>query len=83
MNGPLGDERLDHLFARLMFTIANSTRGKKTAPYRIEQFLPRWDPDAPPERKPQMSGEEILRAVKGAHRSMTGRERRRRNGDAV
>lgn len=76
MAGPLGAARLDALFAQLMSVLANVNRSKRTRPYTTEQFMPKWDGSAPPERKAEMSGEEILRAVKGYQRTMAGREGR-------
>jgi hypothetical protein len=73
--GPLGDARLDALFAQLLSLTANVNRPKRQRPYRPEQFMPKWDPEAPPERRPEMSGEDILRAVKGMQRSMSRRGR--------
>ncbi len=78
--GPLGPERLDYLFAQLMSTIANVNRGKGQKPYRSEQFMPTWDAGAPPVRRPEMSGEEILQAVKGIQRSLS--RKGGRGGDA-
>ena len=78
--GPLGSTRVDALFAQLMSVIANVNRGKSQRPYRAEQFLPRWDPEAPAEHRPEMDGEQILRAVKRAQRRMTG-EAVARDGD--
>jgi hypothetical protein len=57
----------------LMATIANVNRGKKQRPYEVKQFRPKWDPGAPPERKPEMSGHDMLAAVKGYNRRMGGK----------
>jgi hypothetical protein len=65
----------------LMAVIANVNRGKGVRPYKQEQFMPRWDPEAPPERKPEMSGQEMLRAVKSINNRMGGRGARQ-SGDA-
>lgn len=59
-----------------MSVLANVNRGKRQRPYTAQQFMPKWDPEAPPERKPEMSGEEMLEAVKGYQRTMGGRGRR-------
>lgn len=75
--GPLGDARLDYLFANLAAVVANVNRSKRQRPYRPEQFIPKWDPEAPPERRPQMSGDEMLRAVKGINASMQGKRDRK------
>jgi len=56
----------------LMSVIANSNRGKKQKPYKPDQFMPKWDPEAPPERRPAMDGQEMLRAVKQAHKALGG-----------
>jgi len=66
--GPLGDARVDVLFAQLMSVIANVNRGKSQRPYRAEQFMPKWDPGAPEQKRPGMDGEQMLRAVKRMHR---------------
>lgn len=70
--GPLGAARQDALFAQLMTLLANVNRPKNKRPYKTEQFVPKWDPDAPPERKPEMSPDEMLRAVRKIHKTMTG-----------
>lgn len=49
MTGPLGPERLDLLFAMLMMTIVNINSPKGKAPKKLEDFIPRWDADAPKE----------------------------------
>lgn len=70
--GPIGRERDDQLFAQLQATIANAQRSKKQRPYKAEQFVPRWGrrrPDGP------MSGEDMLRTVKGLHRGMVDKGR--------
>lgn len=79
--GPLGAERIDILFARLMSVIANANRSKSQRPYSAEQFMPKWDPEALPDRRPEMDGEQMLRAVKRMHRGMAGR-RGAEGGDA-
>ena len=79
--GPLGAARHDELFAMLMALIANVNRAKSRRPYRTDEFRPRWDPDAPPTPRPQQTPEEMLKAVKKLHRSMTRGEGRKR-GDA-
>ena len=71
MAGPIGDERLDTLFGMLASVIANVNRSKKQRPYTAEQFMPKW------ERRRQvntgeMSGEDMLRAVKRIHKAMGG-----------
>lgn len=63
-----------------MSVIANANRGKSTRPYRADQFIPKWDPEAPQAAKPVMDGEEMLRAVKRMHRRMAG-ERARESAD--
>jgi hypothetical protein len=75
VSGPLGPERFDLLFADLASVIANAQRAKSQRPYRPDQFMRKWDPDAPPPRNPEMDGEEMLRAVKKLHRGMA-RERK-------
>ena len=56
----------------LASVIANVNRTKSQRPYRAEQFIPKWDRDAPPERTPEMDGRDMLRAVKRAHKAMGG-----------
>jgi hypothetical protein len=56
----------------LMSVIANSNRGKRQKPFKPEQFMPKWDPTAPPERPREMDGHEMLRAVKRAHKALGG-----------
>lgn len=56
----------------LASVIANVNRAKRTKPYRAEQFIPKWDADARPERRPEMSGEDMLRAVRRYNRRMGG-----------
>ena len=72
MAGPVGDSRFDLLFAMLSSVIANVNRSKRSKPLKPEQFMPKWDSKARPERRPEMSGEEMLRAVKRAHRALGG-----------
>jgi hypothetical protein len=62
--GPLGPARLDALFAQLMSVLANVNRSRRQRPYTAEQFMPQWDAEAPKQRRPEMSGEEMLRAAK-------------------
>lgn len=76
--GPIGQERLDELFAMLMTIIANVNRSKKQRAYETRQFRPKWDPEAPPERRPEMSGHQILDQVRKLNRRMGGR-----GGDAA
>jgi len=56
----------------LAAVIANVNRTKRQKPYQAEQFIPKWDRDAPPERPAEMSGEDMLRAVKRAHKALGG-----------
>lgn len=72
MAGPIGDGRFDELFGRLMATIANVNRGKRQKPYTAEQFRPKWDPSAPPERRREMTGEDMLREVKRINKGLGG-----------
>ena len=71
MTGPIGDERLDHLFAMLQATIANVNRSKGHRPYESKQFLPKWGHEAP--KQGPMSGEDMLRAVKRLNKQMGGK----------
>jgi hypothetical protein len=70
--GPIGAERDDYLFAVLCSVIANANRTKRSKPFEPKQFMPKWDPNALPERRPAMTGEEILRAAKRAHKALGG-----------
>ncbi len=79
--GPLGPARTDYLFGMLASVIANTSRPKKSRPYKAEQFVPKWDADARPERRPEMDGHEMLSAVRKINRMVGGKERERR-GDA-
>jgi len=56
----------------LAAVIANSNRSKRAKPYRAEQFIPRWDSDARPERRPEMTGQEMLKAVKKINKAIGG-----------
>lgn len=56
----------------LCSVIANSNRGKSSRPFTPAQFVPKWDPKALPERQPEMTGEDMLRAVKRAHKALGG-----------
>jgi hypothetical protein len=79
--GPLGPARTDYLFGMLASVIANVNRPKRARPYKAEQFVPKWDADARPERKPEMDGHEMLSAVRKINRTLSGKGRARR-GDA-
>lgn len=70
MAGPIGGERLDHLFAMLQALIANVNRGKRQRAFEADQFMPKWGRAKP---KGPMSGEDMLAAVKRLHKSMGGR----------
>lgn len=72
MAGPIGADRIDYLFGMLASVIANSNRSKSSKPYRADQFIPKWDKNAPAERRPEMSPEEMIRAVKRANKAMGG-----------
>lgn len=56
----------------LAAVIANANRSKNAKPYRAEQFIPKWDADARPEVRPEMSGEDMLRAVKRINKQLGG-----------
>lgn len=82
--GPLGPERLDYLFAMLAATIANANRGKGKTAYKPAQFAPRWVdvkrwPWAEQEAQGPMTGEQMLKAIKGIHAGMAGKGVRRGN----
>lgn len=71
--GPLGPGRTDYLFGMLASVVANVNRPKRQRPYRAEQFVPKWDVDAPPERRPEMDGHAMLAAVRKINRTMRGK----------
>jgi hypothetical protein len=71
VEGPIGDGRLDHLFAMLASVIANVNRGKGQRPYQAEQFMPKWERRRTVKNE-AMSSEDMLRAVKRAHKAMGG-----------
>lgn len=75
MAGPVGEERLDHLFAMLQATLANVNRGKAQRPYKADEFMPKWGRAKP---AGPMTGEDMLRAVKRINKTMGGA----RGGDA-
>lgn len=56
-----------------MAVLANVNRRKGAKPYTAEQFIPRWDPEAPRQRRPEMSGQEMLQAVKSINKRMGGK----------
>lgn len=68
--GPLGQERLDHLFAMLQATIGNVNRSRKQKAYEPAAFMPKWGV-AKPAAGP-MSGHDMLEAVKKLNRRMGG-----------
>lgn len=72
VDGPIGQARIDHLFGMLASVIANANRTKSTKPYRADQFIPKWDAGAHPERRPEMTGEDMLRAVKRINKRLGG-----------
>lgn len=72
VSGPIGPERLDKLFGMLASVVANAQRSKRGRPYKPEQFIPKWDPKAAADRRPEMTGEEMLRAVRRANKAMGG-----------
>jgi hypothetical protein len=72
VEGPIGDRRIDQLFGMLASVVANVNRAKRQKPYSAEQFIPKWDRKARPERKPEMDGHDMLRAVKRAHKALGG-----------
>lgn len=69
--GPIGEERFDTLFAMLASVIANVNRSKRQRPYQAEQFMPKWERRAPVPQG-EMSGDDMLRAVKRIHKAMGG-----------
>ncbi|WP_299542016.1 hypothetical protein [uncultured Streptomyces sp.] len=46
VNGPIGGQRLDVLFAVLAATVSNTARGKGQRPKEPKDFLPKWDQGA-------------------------------------
>jgi hypothetical protein len=55
---PFGEEREDLRMAMVCCTLANIHRGKNTPPYRLSDFLLRFDP------KPQQTEEEMKAILK-------------------
>lgn len=55
----------------LASVIANVNRSKKQRPYQAEQFMPKWE-RRQTVRTGEMSGEDMLRAVKRIHKAMGG-----------
>lgn len=43
---PWGEERADLRAAIVAATVANGNRGKKQKPYKVEDFMPKFGPDA-------------------------------------
>lgn len=56
----------------LCSVIANANRSKRAKPFEPKQFLPKWDPNAPPERRPEMTGQDMLAAVRKANKALGG-----------
>lgn len=56
----------------LASVVANTNRAKRSKPYKAEQFIPKWDAKARPEQRPEMTPDEMLRAVKRAHKTLGG-----------
>ena len=71
IEGPIGDARLDHLFAMLQALIANANRDKGKTAYTPEQFMPKWGVARQAERG-EMDPQSILRAVKKANKALGG-----------
>lgn len=69
--GPIGDERLDHLFAALQATIANVNRGKRQKPYEASQFMVRWG-RAKERTRDALDGYSLLDKVRKMHKQMGG-----------
>lgn len=57
---PIGERRGDYRNALLMCLLANIHRDSKKSPYKVEDFLPKYDISLPKKQKP----EEMLRIVK-------------------
>jgi hypothetical protein len=60
------------LIATLCSVIANANRSKRQKPFTPKQFMPKWDPKALPEQRQEMTGEEMLRAVRRANKALGG-----------
>ena len=56
----------------LQATVANVNRSKKQRPFKAEQFVPKWERRRPVDGNGEMSGEDMLRAVKRIHKAMGG-----------
>jgi len=79
LHGPLGPERLDYLAAAVQATLANVNRGKRQKAFKPVDFAPPWAdrkrwPWSDREDRGPMTGEEILRTVKGITRRMGGKD---------
>lgn len=70
MTGPIGAERLDSLFAMLQSVVANVQRSSKQRPYKVEEFLPKWQ--AKRETREEADPEQLLRTVRRLHKAMGG-----------
>lgn len=69
--GPVGDERLDHLFAMLQATLANINKGKRQKAYTADQFLPQWG-RAKERKTGPLDGHELLDKIKKINKQMGG-----------
>lgn len=75
LNGPMGQLRLDYLFAQLQATVANANRGKRGKTYKPADFAPKWAnkeawPWSEKEEQGPQSGHDMLDLVK---RMMSGK----------
>lgn len=68
---PFGEERADLRSAIVATTVANAHRGKHQRPYRVEEFMPRF------ERYPK-SPEEMLAYVEMLNAAFGGKDLRKR-----
>lgn len=76
MFGPIGAERFDYLFAQLQATVANTSRDRKTRPFKPVNFAPPWaDRESWPwsDGKKEQTPEDMLRAVKALNKAMGGK----------
>lgn len=78
---PLGMRRVDILFARLMWLLAEVNRDQKRRrrPFSVTDFLPPWDPlaGAPPRKK---TSNELLKMVELANAALGGKDLREQRG---
>ncbi|GGK89113.1 phage tail assembly protein T [Mangrovihabitans endophyticus] len=71
--GTLGPERFDLLHAITAATIANANRGRRTRPYKPDQFMPKWGRRGAAAQQGPPTGDDLLRKLRSLTKSMGGR----------